>query len=130
MHDRELVIDKAEKELLDINNRFNLVNNQINNSDSELFMLHVLERTLVENLDVLKTEGIVASTAEYKNVKADLARVRSRMNLLETDLKTYKKILSNVEKKMAECRNALRLATLVSISTVIYADFGRKNGQK
>lgn len=127
MYDRQLAIEKAEKDLKDANDKLLLVSHHVGVAENELFMLSKIELALIENLETLRSGEVIASAREYKKIKEDLVRARHQMVVLETDLKTYIKILKNAQKRLEDCHMAVRIATLIPITTVIYATFGRKN---
>jgi len=52
-------------------------------SANELILLQEIERSLVENLAILKKKGIVPLASEYKKIKQDLSTLRA--NIIEVE---------------------------------------------
>lgn len=127
---KALEIERAEKELEEVNERLHIFNMHIAKLNSEIFILRTIEHNILENIKTLKTEALVVSAIEYIKIRKDLIQTQSRLAFLNIDLASHHKALTKIEQRVIQCKEAYAKALLIPLAKVITGKFGKKNGQK
>jgi chromosome segregation ATPase len=127
---KALEIDKAEKELKEVNDRLHIFNTHIAKLNSEIFILRTVERNILENIRTLKTEALIISASEYAKARRDLGTAQSRLSFLNIDLANHLRALEKIEERVIQCKEAYAKALLIPLAKVIIGKFGSRNGQE
>lgn len=117
--------------LIEAEIRLRTVKTQIIGIDKEISIINSIEANLVENIQWLIKEKIIAVALEFKKAREDLKTARNRRAFLDIDknscLKVQKDLESAYNKVKLEYERAL--AGRYSPHNVIQIDFVRKDGK-
>lgn len=89
-----------------------------------------LESILVENIEALKTDRVIAMAAAYKKAKQDLVKCRKELITLNYELEQLQRSLKTSITLLQKYREAYDITIKRLENNVYIGNFGRKNGQK
>jgi chromosome segregation ATPase len=103
------------------------ISEEVQKIDKEIFHLNTTEALLINNINYLKKNKVIAMAREFKKASDDLKMARTRLNILKNDQKTAKKALENAEKLLQQLRKK-HITLLRSYSdNVLRGNFGSRN---
>lgn len=117
---------QLDRSIRDATIRYNTLSVCADGLRRELTQLELLEVTLMENIECLKQQKIVAIASEYKKALADLAKCRTQMTVLKSNLAQQNK--AKAESDTLLTRLQAEQDKLNNDRVVLYGNFGRKDG--
>jgi chromosome segregation ATPase len=124
---KQIELEELDRAIKDANIRSGTIRINIEVLDSDISAMEVLEKTLEENIQVLKQKKIVAIAEDYRKAKEDLAKTRVRLITLKNEREDYRKALNNVHQNIKDSAEAIEKIKRDGDNNVLRANFGKKN---
>ncbi len=121
---------KAERAIKDAEIRLRTLEVSLDDVQKEVYRLQAHKITLEDNIKFLKARAIVASTAEFKKIKADLAAVSARLKLFLTNKNDHEKAKKQLESYLLEAKKKYDKLTASPENNVFFYNFGDQDGQE
>lgn len=118
--------DKADRAIKDAQIRLNTVKTNLDAIQKEIDTLLPIEATLEENVKFLKKTKVIALADEFRKAKAELAKTRIRLTILQNDRERFRKAFSDVEIYLAEAIKKYKELADIGDNNVVRGKFGRK----
>lgn len=122
-----LDLDRLQEKMKEIEANLIRIRTFLDSIDKEIQTLTVLERTLEENLSVLKRKNVIALAHEYRKAKDDLQRARTRMTFLRIDFDTHQRAFNGNSQALGALKNTYAKELNNVGKNVIVGKFGRKD---
>lgn len=123
-------LEKADKELAEINLRIEQLRYNINALEQNIALLNSLKIQLSQNISILKERKTIAVASEYKKAKTDLNTVRNRMALLQIDLSNSNVAFERAKNLLYETKKLYAMMLKNHANVVIQGNFGKQDGQE
>jgi chromosome segregation ATPase len=124
---KQIELEELDRAIKDANIRSGTFRINIEVLDSDIGCMEELEKTLEENIQVLKQKKIVAIAEDYRKAKEDLAKTRVRLIALKNEREDYRKALNNTHKVIKDSMEAIEKIKRNGDNNVLRANFGKKN---
>jgi len=103
-----------EKQIKDIEARLKILRTRIEALDLEIKKIAAFERTLIDNVKILKKQQVVAIAKEFGHAKSELKKVRARLVELRNDQEHFYKVHRDTKESLKNTQ--LKFAKMVSES--------------
>lgn len=90
-------LTKLERTVKETDARLKTLLSNLQALDFEIKKIVVLERTLVENVKILKTKQVIAIAQEFKKAKEELRSVKVRLVALRNDREHFSKAFKDTK---------------------------------
>jgi chromosome segregation ATPase len=124
---KQIELERLDRAIKDSNIRACTVKSNIEVLDRDIANMEELEKTLEENLKVLKRQKVIAIAEQFKKAKEDLAKTRVRLITLKNEREDYRKALNNVNVAIAQSMEAIEKIKRDGDNNVLRANFGKKD---
>ena len=124
---KQVELERLDRAIKDSNIRACTVKSNIEVLDRDIANMEELERTLEENLKVLKKQKVVAIAEQFKKAKEDLSKTRVRLITLKNEREDYRKALNNVNTVIKQSMEAIEKIKRDGDNNVLRANFGKKD---
>jgi len=118
-------LSKLSHDILDAEVKIAGIANSMKNMAKELTALTMEEKQLEENIALLKTKKIITVASEYRKIKAEIAKIRTRKDSLLSDGLGLEKIKIVAENTLENLKNEYEILDN-SKENVIRGLFGTK----
>ena len=122
---RQADLEKLDRTIKDGEIRLRTVRINIDILNREIAQLDELELTLLQNIQCLKEQKVIAIATEYKKAKEDLAKTKTKRISISNDRENFKKAVNEVELVMKKAKEEIEAINKEG-DNVLYAEFGRK----
>lgn len=120
--------DKIEKSIKELDGRLKTLQTNMEALSSEIHKISTFERTLVENVKILKSKRVIAIAKEFSNAKDELKRVRARLVVLKSDQDHFDKVYGEVSENLKNTH--LQYAKMLQDGENNVIKFRRDDGKK
>lgn len=123
-------IAKLEKSIKDTEIRLKAILLNVDSLTKEIDTLSDLEAKLVENIKCLKQKQIIAAANEFKKIKADLSKTKTRLTTLKNQREQSIKSATDFEEYIYKISEELEKLNQSKDNNIIQFKRGDKNGQE
>lgn len=123
-------IDPAKRAFNDATSRFEAMQAHLHKIESDITLAIHVQRSLEENISVLKDRHTIPVLIEYGKAKEDLNKIYNNLTMLKINRNNLEHSLEEAKKYLEDCREKYLRSLEVQRSTVIEVDFGRKDDRQ
>lgn len=120
-------IEKLDRAIKDSEIRLNTVNTNVVSLTREIDQLISYENQLIQNIKFLKKQKIVALAAEFKKIREDMGKTKTRLIALKNDREHFVKAANDVIKLMKKQKEDLKKLKESGDNNVLLGKFGKKH---
>lgn len=118
-------LDQLDNLIKDTSDKTDALKHHIKGLEDNVALLTNLEKTLQQNLSVLKDHAIIAMASEFKKIKEDLGKVARNIDVSAVDLRNSKLFLEKSQKLLIELREQYAIIKESQKGKVLTGHFGK-----
>ena len=121
-------IAKIDRMIKETETRLKTLQSNIEALDAEIKKIVILERTLIENVKILKRKQVIAIAQEFKKAKEELHRSKVRLIALRNDREHFNKVFKDTDDFLKAAQAQYKKAVREGQNNVIR--FRRADGEE
>ncbi len=119
-------LEKTSSEINELSTRIEGIKFHLRSLESNMALLNSLRIQHEQNIDVLKSERVIAAIYEYKKIKEQLLSVRNKLYVMRIDFNSHNVALERTEKFLIDLREKYVILLRNMDGRVIKGNFGGK----
>lgn len=122
-------IEKAERSVANAKDELLVIGIRLSAIEREIDVYLLYEVQLIENINILKRQKIVALAQEYKRAKHELSMIRAKLVMAYNDRSSHEKAHKIAKKLLKESQANYDIMVSRYDNNVVQGKFRRNDGQ-